>query len=95
MLEQGVEKLSVKIREREKKQSGFVYGRYTAPNGKWKYLPNTLANLSNRKINLFVRYAKHYLEDKVQKRTLLKVFGIRVDIIVQSLVRHIYEDFRI
>ncbi|XP_067463577.1 P2X purinoceptor 1 isoform X3 [Thunnus thynnus] len=33
------------------------------------------------------RYAKHYLEDKVQKRTLLKVFGIRVDIIVQSLAR--------
>ncbi|XP_045896137.1 P2X purinoceptor 1-like [Micropterus dolomieu] len=30
------------------------------------------------------RYAKHYLEDKVQKRTLLKVFGIRIDIIVQS-----------
>ncbi|XP_070772904.1 P2X purinoceptor 1 isoform X2 [Enoplosus armatus] len=33
------------------------------------------------------RYAKHYLEDKVQKRTLLKVFGIRLDIIVQSLAR--------
>ncbi|XP_070839997.1 P2X purinoceptor 1 isoform X3 [Chaetodon trifascialis] len=33
------------------------------------------------------RYAKHYLEDKVQKRTLLKVFGIRIDIIVQSLAR--------
>ncbi|XP_053187947.1 P2X purinoceptor 1 isoform X2 [Scomber japonicus] len=33
------------------------------------------------------RYAKHYLEDKVQKRTLLKVFGIRFDIIVQSLAR--------
>ncbi|XP_042286407.1 P2X purinoceptor 1 isoform X2 [Thunnus maccoyii] len=33
------------------------------------------------------RYAKHYLEDKVPKRTLLKVFGIRVDIIVQSLAR--------
>lgn len=32
------------------------------------------------------RYAKHYLEDKVPKRTLLKVFGIRLDIIVQSLV---------
>ncbi|XP_038563421.1 P2X purinoceptor 1-like isoform X2 [Micropterus salmoides] len=30
------------------------------------------------------RYAKYYLEDKVQKRTLLKVFGIRIDIIVQS-----------
>lgn len=35
------------------------------------------------------RYAKYYLEDKVQKRTLLKVFGIRFDIIVQSLVRNI------
>ncbi|XP_018547401.1 P2X purinoceptor 1 isoform X2 [Lates calcarifer] len=33
------------------------------------------------------RYAKHYLEDKIQKRTLLKVFGIRIDIIVQSLAR--------
>uniref|UniRef100_A0A8D0CS52 P2X purinoceptor n=1 Tax=Sander lucioperca TaxID=283035 RepID=A0A8D0CS52_SANLU len=33
------------------------------------------------------RYAKHYLEDKEQKRTLLKVFGIRFDIIVQSLAR--------
>ncbi|XP_040037093.2 P2X purinoceptor 1 isoform X2 [Gasterosteus aculeatus] len=33
------------------------------------------------------RYAKYYLEDKVQKRTLLKVFGIRFDIIVQSLAR--------
>ncbi|XP_019750768.1 P2X purinoceptor 1 isoform X6 [Hippocampus comes] len=31
------------------------------------------------------RYAKHYMEDKVPKRTLLKVFGIRIDIIVQSL----------
>ncbi|XP_032388828.1 P2X purinoceptor 1 isoform X2 [Etheostoma spectabile] len=33
------------------------------------------------------RYAKHYMEDKEQKRTLLKVFGIRFDIIVQSLAR--------
>ncbi|XP_044079442.1 P2X purinoceptor 1 isoform X4 [Siniperca chuatsi] len=33
------------------------------------------------------RYAKYYMEDKVQKRTLLKVFGIRIDIIVQSLAR--------
>ncbi|XP_034405409.1 P2X purinoceptor 1 isoform X3 [Cyclopterus lumpus] len=33
------------------------------------------------------RYAKHYLDNKVQKRTLLKVFGIRLDIIVQSLAR--------
>ncbi|XP_054481265.1 P2X purinoceptor 1 isoform X2 [Anoplopoma fimbria] len=33
------------------------------------------------------RYAKHYLEDKTSKRTLLKVFGIRFDIIVQSLAR--------
>ncbi|CAB1429899.1 unnamed protein product [Pleuronectes platessa] len=33
------------------------------------------------------RYARHYFEDKVQKRTLLKVFGIRLDIIVQSLAR--------
>lgn len=35
------------------------------------------------------RYAKHYMEDKVQKRTLLKVFGIRIDIIVHSLVGNI------
>ncbi|XP_017268165.1 P2X purinoceptor 1 isoform X1 [Kryptolebias marmoratus] len=33
------------------------------------------------------RYAKHYIEDKVPKRTLLKVFGIRFDIIVKSLAR--------
>ncbi|XP_058482497.1 P2X purinoceptor 1 isoform X1 [Solea solea] len=33
------------------------------------------------------RYAKHYLENKTEKRTLLKVFGIRLDIIVQSLAR--------
>uniref|UniRef100_A0A8D2ZEB5 P2X purinoceptor n=1 Tax=Scophthalmus maximus TaxID=52904 RepID=A0A8D2ZEB5_SCOMX len=33
------------------------------------------------------RYAKHYFDDNVQKRTLLKVFGIRFDIIVQSLAR--------
>uniref|UniRef100_A0A8P4KGK7 P2X purinoceptor n=1 Tax=Dicentrarchus labrax TaxID=13489 RepID=A0A8P4KGK7_DICLA len=33
------------------------------------------------------RFAKHYMEDKVQQRTLLKVFGIRIDIIVQSLAR--------
>lgn len=45
---------------------------------------------SNLKIHPCVRYAKHYLEDKVEKRTLLKVFGIRIDIIVQSLVSSIY-----
>ncbi|XP_056140315.1 P2X purinoceptor 1 [Lampris incognitus] len=33
------------------------------------------------------RYARHYMEDKQQKRTLLKVFGIRIEIIVQSLAR--------
>ncbi|XP_068188113.1 P2X purinoceptor 1 isoform X2 [Antennarius striatus] len=33
------------------------------------------------------RYAKHYMEDKIQKRTLLKVFGIRLDIIVHSVAR--------
>ncbi|KAK5859116.1 hypothetical protein PBY51_003206 [Eleginops maclovinus] len=33
------------------------------------------------------RYAKHYMEDRYQKRTLMKVFGIRFDIIVQSLAR--------
>ncbi|XP_010741429.1 P2X purinoceptor 1 isoform X2 [Larimichthys crocea] len=33
------------------------------------------------------RYAKHYIENGTEKRTLLKVFGIRFDIIVQSLAR--------
>lgn len=51
---------------------------------------NAAAKVSNLKIHLCVRYAKYYLEDKVEKRTLLKVFGIRIDIIVQSLVSHIY-----
>ncbi|XP_023198376.1 P2X purinoceptor 1 isoform X3 [Xiphophorus maculatus] len=32
------------------------------------------------------RYAKHYMEDKIPKRTLLKVFGIRFDVIVKSLL---------
>lgn len=34
----------------------------------------------------FLRYAKHYLEDRIEKRTLFKVYGIRIDIIVHSLV---------
>ncbi|XP_056451577.1 P2X purinoceptor 1 isoform X1 [Gadus chalcogrammus] len=33
------------------------------------------------------RYAKHYMEEGQAKRTLIKVFGIRIDIIVQSLAR--------
>ncbi|XP_020785901.1 P2X purinoceptor 1 isoform X3 [Boleophthalmus pectinirostris] len=33
------------------------------------------------------RYARHYFENGLQKRTLFKVFGIRIDIIVQSLAR--------
>lgn len=33
------------------------------------------------------RFAKHYMEENTEKRTLLKVFGIRLDIIVQSLAR--------
>ncbi|XP_016529797.1 P2X purinoceptor 1 isoform X4 [Poecilia formosa] len=33
------------------------------------------------------RYAKYYMEDKIPKRTLLKVFGIRFDVIVKSLAR--------
>ncbi|KAK5918450.1 hypothetical protein CgunFtcFv8_003216 [Champsocephalus gunnari] len=33
------------------------------------------------------RYAQHYMEDSIPKRTLFKVFGIRFDIIVQSLAR--------
>ncbi|XP_034060003.1 P2X purinoceptor 1 isoform X3 [Gymnodraco acuticeps] len=33
------------------------------------------------------RYAQHYMEDRIPKRTLFKVFGIRFDIIVQSLAR--------
>lgn len=39
---------------------------------------------------IFYRYAKHYMEDNVPKRTLLKVFGIRFDIIVKSLVGKIF-----
>lgn len=35
---------------------------------------------------LACRYARYYFEDKIQKRTLFKVFGIRIDIIVNSLV---------
>lgn len=43
----------------------------------------------------FLRYAKHYLEDGVETRTLLKVFGIRIDIIVHALVGKInYYYFR-
>ncbi|XP_015223107.2 P2X purinoceptor 1 isoform X1 [Lepisosteus oculatus] len=33
------------------------------------------------------RYAKYYMEDKSEKRTITKVFGIRFDIIVRSLAR--------
>ncbi|KAM6911352.1 P2X purinoceptor 1 isoform 2-T2 [Lycodopsis pacificus] len=33
------------------------------------------------------RYAKHFMEGKIQTRTLHKVFGIRLDIIVHSLAR--------
>lgn len=33
------------------------------------------------------RYARYYFEAKIQKRTLFKVFGIRIDIIVNSLAR--------
>ncbi|XP_048043820.1 P2X purinoceptor 1 isoform X1 [Megalobrama amblycephala] len=30
------------------------------------------------------RYAKYYVEDKVEKRTLMKVYGVRIDIIVHG-----------
>ncbi|XP_072523445.1 P2X purinoceptor 1 isoform X2 [Salminus brasiliensis] len=33
------------------------------------------------------RKAKYYVEDKVEKRTLMKVFGLRIDIIVHGLAR--------
>lgn len=33
------------------------------------------------------RYAKHFVQDGVKSRTLLKVFGIRIDIIVRSVAR--------
>lgn len=33
------------------------------------------------------RKAKYYMEDKVEKRTLMKVFGLRIDIIVHGLAR--------
>lgn len=32
------------------------------------------------------RYAKYYVEDKLEKRTLMKVFGVRIDIIVHGRV---------
>ncbi|XP_061104861.1 P2X purinoceptor 1 isoform X3 [Conger conger] len=33
------------------------------------------------------RYAKYYMEDSEEKRTLTKVFGIRIDILVRGLAR--------
>ncbi|KAL7834907.1 hypothetical protein SRHO_G00291540 [Serrasalmus rhombeus] len=33
------------------------------------------------------RTAKYYMEDKVEKRTLMKIFGIRIDIVVHGLAR--------
>lgn len=56
--------------------------------GKCKYSPIALSNIFD--VTHF-RYAKHYFDDNVQKRTLLKVFGIRFDIIVQSLVSAAFE----
>ncbi|XP_013875068.1 P2X purinoceptor 1 isoform X2 [Austrofundulus limnaeus] len=47
--------------------------------------PNNKDNSASMGYNF--RYAKHYMEDHVPKRTLLKVFGIRFDIIVKSLAR--------
>ncbi|XP_015251356.1 PREDICTED: P2X purinoceptor 1 isoform X2 [Cyprinodon variegatus] len=42
---------------------------------------------TNASLGYNFRYAKHYMENNEAKRTLLKVFGIRFDIIVQSLAR--------
>ncbi|KAI4877408.1 hypothetical protein NFI96_011707, partial [Prochilodus magdalenae] len=33
------------------------------------------------------RKAKYYVEDKVEKRTLMKIYGIRIDVIVHGLAR--------
>ncbi|KAJ8412348.1 hypothetical protein AAFF_G00126840 [Aldrovandia affinis] len=33
------------------------------------------------------RHAKYYVEDKVEKRTLIKVFGIRIDVLFRGLAR--------
>lgn len=32
------------------------------------------------------RYGKHYLENDVEKRTLMKVFGVRINIVVNGRV---------
>lgn len=32
------------------------------------------------------RYGKYYMENGEEKRTLMKVFGIRLNVIVQSMV---------
>ncbi len=38
------------------------------------------------------RYAKYYVEDGVEKRTLMKVFGVRIDIIVHGRVSLFFMD---
>uniref|UniRef100_A0A8C1J8D5 P2X purinoceptor n=1 Tax=Cyprinus carpio TaxID=7962 RepID=A0A8C1J8D5_CYPCA len=38
------------------------------------------------------RYAKYYVEDAVEKRTLMKVFGVRIDIIVHGRVSLFFMD---
>ncbi|XP_042165222.1 P2X purinoceptor 1 isoform X4 [Oncorhynchus tshawytscha] len=45
------------------------------------------ADTARASVGYNFRYAKHYMEDKQEKRTLLKVFGIRFDIIVRSVAR--------
>ncbi|XP_066552228.1 P2X purinoceptor 1 isoform X1 [Amia ocellicauda] len=42
---------------------------------------------SNSSLGYNFRHAKYYVEDKIEKRTITKVFGIRFDIIVQGLAR--------
>ncbi len=38
------------------------------------------------------RYAKYYVENGVEKRTLMKVFGVRIDIIVNGRVSLFFMD---
>uniref|UniRef100_A0A8C7ICE0 P2X purinoceptor n=1 Tax=Oncorhynchus kisutch TaxID=8019 RepID=A0A8C7ICE0_ONCKI len=45
------------------------------------------ADTARASVGYNFRYAKHYMEDTQEKRTLLKVFGIRFDIIVRSVAR--------
>ncbi|RXM95446.1 P2X purinoceptor 1 [Acipenser ruthenus] len=40
------------------------------------------------------RFAKYFMEDRTEKRTLMKVFGIRFDIIVHGMRRNVYKSLK-